>query len=321
MNYIVLDLEWNQSKIDAPEVSELAFEIIEIGAVMLNDTYTMVHEFSRLIKPQVYREMNQITSRLVHLQMQELEKGVPFAEAAEDFLEWCGKEKYIFCTWGTMDLTELQKNMKYYNMTPLSDSPIAFLDVQKLFSLAFEDGKSRRSLEHAVDVAGIEKDIPFHRAFSDAYYTARLLKAAAERQEEVLQYVSYDLYHLPRSREQEVKVRFSNYTKYISREFETKEEAFQDGEVLSSKCYLCRRNLKKKLKWFTPNGRHYYCLAYCEKHGFLKAKIRIRKAEGGGVYIVKTTKLISPEEAAKLKNRSALVKRQKERQGFNNRNL
>lgn len=321
MNYIVLDLEWNQSKINTQEVSELVFEIIEIGAVMLNDAYTMIHEFSRLVKPQVYREMNQITSRLVHLQMQELERGEPFPEAAEDFLKWCGKEKFTFCTWGSMDLTELQKNMQFYNMTPLSDGPIAFLDVQKLFSLAFEDEKTRRSLEYAVDKAGIEKDIPFHRAFSDAYYTAKLLKAIAGQHREVMQYVSYDVFHLPSSREQEVKVRFTDYTKYISREFDTKEDAFQDGEILSSKCYLCHRNLKKKVKWFTPNGRHYYCLAYCEKHGFLKAKIRVRKAEDGRVYIVKTTKLITPEEAGKLKNRSALVKRQNERKKLKNRNL
>lgn len=78
----------------------------------------------------------------------------------------------------------------------------------------------------------------------------------------------------------------------------------RDREVLSSKCYLCRRNLKKKLKWFTPNGRHYYCLAYCEKHGYLKGKIRVRRSEGGGVYIVKTTKIISPEEAEEIRQHS-----------------
>lgn len=313
MNYIVLDLEWNQSVNDTDEMPKLAFEIIEIGAVMLNDAYVMVHEFSRLVKPEVYHEMNQITSKLIHLQMQELQSGAPFAEAAEDFLKWCGSGEYIFCTWGSMDLTEFQRNMRFYDMTPLSDGPIAFLDVQKLFSLAFEDGKSRRALEYAVDKLGIEKDIPFHRAFSDAYYTAKLLKAIAEQHGEVMGYLSYDVFHLPRNREQEVKARFENYTKYISREFDTKEDALSDGEVVSSKCYLCRRNLKKKVKWFTPNGRHYYCLAYCEKHGYLKAKIRVRKSESGKVYIVKTTKLISQEEAAKLKNRSVQVKRQNTR--------
>ncbi len=314
MNYIVLDLEWNQSINDTDVTPGLKFEIIEIGAVMLNDACVMIHEFNRLVKPEVYHELNQITSKLIHLQMQELERGKPFVEVAEEFLRWCGSEKYIFCTWGSMDLTELQRNMQFYNMTQMSDKPIAFLDVQKLFSLAYEDGKSRRALEYAVDKLGIEKDIPFHRAFSDAYYTAKLLRKISEQHGEVMQYVSYDVFHLPRSREQEVRVQFDNYTKYITREFESKEDAFADGEVVSSKCYFCHRNLKKKLKWFTTNGRHYYCLAYCDKHGYLKAKIRVRKSEGGKVYIVKTTKFISEEEMRKLKIRSNQVKKQNERQ-------
>ena len=92
--------------------------------------------------------------------------------------------------------------------------------------------------------------------------------------------------------------------KYISRKFDSKAEAFADREVSSSKCYLCHRNLRKKVKWFSINGRHYYCLAYCEKHGYLKGKIRIRKSEDGKIYVVKTTKLISEEEAEAIRERS-----------------
>ena len=69
------------------------------------------------------------------------------------------------------------------------------------------------------------------------------------------------------------------------------------------KCYLCRRNLRKKIRWFTPNGRNYYCLAYCEKHGYLKGKIRVRKSDEGGTYVVKTTKLIDEKDAEALKKR------------------
>ncbi|MDE5748452.1 MAG: DNA polymerase III, partial [Acetatifactor sp.] len=59
-------------------------------------------------------------------------------------------------------------------------------------------------------------------------------------------------------------------------------------------------NLRKKVKWFSPNARHYYCVAVCEKHGFLKCKIRIRKAENGQIYVVKTSRFISPEDVEKL---------------------
>lgn len=304
MNYIVLDLEWNQSNTGKePEGSALTFEIIEIGAIKLNEDLEFVSEFSRLIKPQVYHEMHHVTSKLIHMRMEELNHGKPFPEVMQDFLSWCGEEEYTFCTWGPLDLTELQRNMEFYGMEPLSDGPIAFLDIQKLFSIAYEDRKTRRALEWAVDYLEIEKDIPFHRAFSDAYYTSKVMSRLENR--EVFENVSYDTFNPPKSRDKEIKVRFENYEKYISREFEDKGTAFKDKEVASSKCYLCHRNLRKKVKWFTSNGKNYYCIAYCEKHGYLKGKARVRRTDKGGVYIVKTTKFISEADMEDILNKKS----------------
>ena len=309
MNYIVMDLEWNQSNTGTEEeIAVLPFEIIEIGAVKLDHSGFALGEFSELIRPVVYPEMHKITSRLIHLQTQELEKGATFTAAAERFLEWCGEGEYTFCTWGSADLTEFQRNMKFYHLTPLAGGPIAFLDVQKLFSLAFEDGKTRKSLEHAIDFLELEKNIPFHRALSDASYTARIFTGILKKKPEVLENVSYDVFWPPADKASEIKVRFDSYMKYISREFDSKEEALGDREVASSKCYLCCRNLRKKIRWFTPNGRNYYCLARCEKHGYLKGKIRIRRADSGRLYIVKTTRLISDQEADKIRERSGHAK-------------
>ncbi len=311
MNYIVFDLEWNQSSTGLEEETAcLPFEIIEIGAVKLDDNGVGIDTFSELVKPAVYREMNQATGRLLQLQMQELENGSPFTAAAERFLEWCEAGERRFCTWGSADLTELQRNMKFYNMAPLAEGPIAYLDVQKLFSIAYEDGKSRRALEHAVDFLKLEKEIPFHRAYGDAFYTAKILSKVLKEKPDVLKNVSYDVFRLPPDKKAEIRVQFDNYEKYISRGFADRAEAFEDREVVASKCYLCHRNLRKKIRWFTPNGRNYYCLAYCEKHGYLKGKIRVRKSMDEKVYIVKTTKLISPEEAMGLRKRSENVKMQ-----------
>lgn len=313
MNYIVLDLEWNQSNTGLEEENDkFPFEIIEIGALRLSGDYLMVGEFSQLIKPQVYTEMHLITSKLIHLQMQELERGKLFPEAAEQFLRWCG-EDYIFCTWGDQDVKELQRNMKFYHMKPLSDDPIIYLNIQKLFSIAYEDGKSRKALEYAVDFLGMEKDIPFHRAFSDAYYTAKILEKIAAEYPEVLKKVSYDTYHPPACREKEIKVQFDTYMKYISREFDNKTDAMADKEVISSRCYLCHRNLRKKIRWFTSNSRHYYCLAYCDKHGYLKGKIRLRRSCNDKIYVVKTTKFITEQEAAVLAERHTHARELKRR--------
>lgn len=295
MDYIVFDLEWNQSNTGKEvEISSLPFEIIEIGAVKLNSEYEKIGEYHQLVKPKVYQELHHITQNLIHLEMEELENGIPFPQAAEEFLNWCG-EDYMFCTWGPLDLTELQRNMKYYGMPPLGDRPIVYYDVQKLFSIAYEDRKSRRSLEYAIDFLEIEKDIPFHRAFADAYYTAKVLSNI--KSDSVLSNVSYDTFVVPKSKEKEIFAVFSNYAKYISREFEDKTAVTEDKEIMSSKCHLCHRNLKKKVKWFTPNGKHYYCVAFCDKHGFMKYKIRMKKSENNKVYVIKTMKYISKEEA------------------------
>lgn len=318
MNYVIMDLEWNQSSTGEEEVSKiLPFEIIEIGAIKLNDERKMISEFTELIKPQVYHEMHRITRKLIHLQMEQLEQGRSFTEVMEQFREWC-EEDYIFCTWGPLDLTELQRNIRYYGMEPLSDGPIRFLDVQKLFSIAYEDRKSRRSLEYAIDYLSIEKDIPFHRAFSDAYYTAKVL---ALMEEKVLENYSFDVFHLPKNKESEVHVIFDTYAKYISRAFPDKVKALEDKTVTETKCYLCNKLLRRKIRWFSPNGKHYYCVSYCDKHGYMKSKIRIRKAENGAVYVVKTQKFITEAEIDNIRDKQTKARQQrKDKRISKNRN-
>lgn len=315
MNYIVLDLEWNQSNTGLePEVSRLPFEIIEIGAIKLNSDLTMISEFSELIKPVVYHELHHITSKIIHMKMEELMRGDPFPRVLKRFLEWCGSEENMFCIWGTQDLTELQKNIKFHKQMPLSEGPIKYLDVQKLYGLAYGDGKTRKSLETAVDELQIVKDIPFHRAFSDAYYTAKVMEALKDKN--VFHMVSYDTYQPPKCREEEIKVQFDTYFKYISREFSSKAEAFLDKEVVSSKCYLCHKNLRKKIRWFTPNGRNYYCVAFCDKHGYLKGKIRVRKTDEGKIYVVKTTKFVDEAQMDAIvekKERAAQMRKLKKK--------
>ena len=316
MNYIVIDLEWNQSNTgEEPEVKEIPFEIIDIGAIKLNSEKMMIDEFNQLVKPAVYQHMHKITSNLIHLHMKDLQKGRPFVEVMGDFLSWCG-EDYIFCTWGPLDLYELQRNMRYYHMEPLAGKPICFLDVQKLFSIAFEVKKQRRSLEYAIDYLKIEKDIPFHRAFSDAYYTARILSCL---EEEILENYSIDTYILPKNRQEEIHVMFHDYMKYISREFPDKQRALEDREVISTKCYLCHKNLRKKIRWFSPNGKHYYSVSHCPVHGYMKSKIRIRKSESDSIYVIKTSKFISEEDCQKiLLKREAAKEHRKSKKGSSN---
>ena len=306
-NYVVFDLEWNQG--DAPFVREdgktLTFEIVEIGAVKLNENREKIGEFSRLIKPQVHTHMHRITGKLIHLSMEDLAKGDKFQDVARDFLEFCG-EDVKFCTWGPLDLTELQRNLDFYGMPLLSDRPIAFYDVQKLYSLAYDDGISRKALETAVDEIRIPKDIPFHRALADAEYTAKIFRTFGEK---TLTKVSFDTYVTPKTKKQEIRIVFDTYAKYISREFLNKEDILKNVDIMSTKCYICKKNIRRKVKWFTPNGKHYYSAAFCDKHGFMKAKVRIKKAENGNLFVVKTCRFISNEDVEEMKKKQHKIKK------------
>lgn len=76
MNYIILDLEWNQGNEQREkQLKELPFEIIEIGAVKLNSRMEICDSFHELIRPQVYKEMHYMTKKLLQLDMDELQDG------------------------------------------------------------------------------------------------------------------------------------------------------------------------------------------------------------------------------------------------------
>ncbi len=305
MNYVVIDLEWNQPS-DWKNSGDpgLCFEIIEIGAVLLDENRKQIKEFSRIIKPQVYKKMNYITRGIVNISKEELENGEFFEDVMKEFLSWCG-EDYIFCTWGPGDLVELQRNMKYYGMPDLAKGPFPYLDVQKLYGLDFEGKKSARALDHAVAALGIEQDAPFHRALSDAFYTGKILSAI--RSKELLTRYSYDTYHIPKNRASEMHLTFPGYQKYISRGFMDKATAMQDREVLSSRCIVCGKKLRKCVRNFSPGGKYYLNVARCEEDGYMKSKIRLKKTDAGKIYVIKTQKMISPDEMAEIAGRRAHI--------------
>lgn len=289
MNYIVLDLEWNQADDEKTKLeSGLMFEIIEIGAVKLNENKQQQSSFHELIKPQVFNRMNQITGELIHISMNELENCRCFQEVLKDFIKWCG-EDYIFCTWGNIDLLELQRNMDFYHLPPLSGNSIKYYDVQKLFSIDFEDGKKRCTLQHAVEFLKIKEEASFHRADADAFYTAEVLKHIKD---ETLKNYSFDTYRLPQNKTQEIYVRFDDYAKYISREFSSKPSAMGDRDVVSTKCFLCGSKTRKRVPWFSGNGKNYYAIMICPKHGYIKGKIRMKKSIHDKIYVIKTMKKV-----------------------------
>ena len=107
----------------------------------------------------------------------------------------------------------------------------------------------------------MEKNQAFHRALADAIYTADIFRRIDM---DVIQaYDSVDVYQNPKVKTEEIHLIYNGYSKYISREFRTKEEAMQDPEVTITPCCLCGRPSRKRIRWFSVNARNYYCIAEC----------------------------------------------------------
>lgn len=300
MNYIVLDLEWNMGT-PREELKLMPFEIIEIGAVRLNGDREEEERFSRLIHPQVYRRMHWANKNVVHIENTDLRDAEAFEMVYSEFLAFCGDDPYIFCTWGDTDLTELQRNIYYFNCLPLTEGPLEFLDVQKLYGYNSGDPKHRVSLERAVEECGIPEDTGFHRAVNDAIYTSEVLKHIDRKYEA---YTSFNTYHTPNNGTAEVSKDYGKYVKYISCCYKNKHELLYGKKIRSIYCPTCGTKLMKEIPPFSPNGKNYLMMGKCEEHGYVKSKIRVKKDElKDKPYAIKTTRLINEEERAALEKK------------------
>lgn len=301
MKYIILDLEWNQSaKGKNYENHDLPFEIIQIGAVKLTEDGELEDCFNCVVRPVVYKKLHSAVKEVVALTEQELKSGVTFQEAFLRLMQFC-EDDYIFCTWGAQDLWQLQQNMHYYQIENAFPRVMKYYDVQKLFSIVVEDGKLRRSVEYAVDVFDLEKDLLFHSAVNDARYVARIFQKLMDNKE-AMERVSVDYYKPPLCKKDEVCLRFKTYSKYVYRVFPSKEEAMEDRGVCSVKCPVCRTALRKKVMWFSGNTKKYYCIARCPFHGFVRGKIQMKKYAGDPqmVFPIKIVKAVSEEDVEKI---------------------
>ena len=175
MNYIVLDLEWNQP--NSPRVMvkspvSLKGEIIQIGAVKLDENLEIIDTFKIMVKPKYYRTMHKKVSRLTSITDDDLQYGFPFKQALSYFNSWC-TEDCIFLTWSGDDVRMLRSNLlmhkvKYYSI------PKSY-DIQKLFSIQIAKDQRQYSLLQALEIVQ-EPACSAHDALHDAINTTRVLR-------------------------------------------------------------------------------------------------------------------------------------------------
>ncbi len=326
MDYIVFDLEWNQSPNGKRYADErLPFEIIEIGAVRLSEDLTVRDTFHRLIRPKVYNWIHNSIHDVIHMDYDDLAKGSPFPEAVHDFLRWCAAgvnddpslprywqygTDFCFCSWGTQDVMELQRNMNYYHMLSLLPGPLPYFDVQKLFSAQFEESRNNcRALEYAIDFLEIDKDHGFHRALEDAHFTAMVMQHLGPVLNE--DHLSLDVYQHPCDRESEVHIERESFSRYVSREFSSREKALKDNEVVSTRCPVCRKNAKRLIRWFSSNSRTYYSISNCPEHEEITGTLRVHRLPDNHCFVEKTLRAGSAQEAEDIRTRQEIIRQKK----------
>ena len=101
MHYIVMDLEWNQPLSHrSPQFKrtggKLMFDLIQIGAVKLDEQRRMVGSFNQFIAPGCYKKLHPRISRITGILQEDLYGAPGFEEAFGRFVSWCG-EDFRFC--------------------------------------------------------------------------------------------------------------------------------------------------------------------------------------------------------------------------------
>ena len=139
MNHIVIDFEMNRiPKKLSSQYGRLKNEIIEIGAVRLNDEMNIQNRFDIYVMPQYNSRITPVVSDITGITMELLqeEKAVFFEEAMEQFLEWIGDEPSKFYSWSDTDRTQLfsECEQKLKNSFDVLNHFRRWLDLQKIFS-------------------------------------------------------------------------------------------------------------------------------------------------------------------------------------------
>ena len=177
--YTVVDFEFNQAfdfgsgSVETDPACR--FEIIQIGAVKLDENYNEVGRFSAFIKPELYKRLHPYVAKMTGITEAELKNAASFEEVYAKFCEFAGENR-IYCVWGSSDIRVLYRNLSYHGIIK-GDIIAEYIDVQQIMAKYLKYGRGRSiGLKNAVEMLELEIDMPFHDALGDAVYTAEVFK-------------------------------------------------------------------------------------------------------------------------------------------------
>ena len=120
MKYVVVDLEMNPVAKEYGEERKVSrMEIIEIGAVIMDESFLVLGEFKTLVKPQYNDEIYKKYETLTGISTQMVSGAPTFAAAYEMFVNWCKSygDEYEVYAWSENDYNQLVAEMALKNYT------------------------------------------------------------------------------------------------------------------------------------------------------------------------------------------------------------
>ena len=300
MQYIILDMEWNQpwpgshsAKKQLP--SPIRGEIVQIGAVRMTKAQQLDGEFQILIRPKYYKKMNRKVASLTGIKDAALkEHGVEFAAAMERFKSWCG-DACVFLTWGFDDIAILRENLALHG---LDDAWTArWYNAQLIFNAQTDGATSQRALKTAMEMMGIEPSRPAHDALGDAYHTALIcarlrLQDGIEAYEQALKSHENGFHgaQLPGCIHRSVHHGYRDKTQALS--------AMCSHE---NPCPVCGRQMHCG-KWLSQPGKRCMAMAVCEEHGEFLVRLRLADEPDGTLRVSRLVYEGTSEAAESYRN-------------------
>lgn len=174
---VFMDLEMKPVSKEFPAARRIyTQEVIEFGAVMLDDNWNECSSFSRPVKP-VYGEIPPRYEELTGVTNAIVAEAQEFPEVLADFAAWCAPASVIYA-WSGSDWRQLRGEAKLKGvMEFLAPLEPKWRDYQRIFTDRI--GLSRElSLEQAVGICGMNFEGHMHDACWDARNTAAVYRIA-----------------------------------------------------------------------------------------------------------------------------------------------
>ena len=174
--YVCIDLEMTEFQSGQRScVPGANGEVIQFGAVMLDENYNMISKFSSYVKP-VYSSVTPAIHDLTGITNRNLEGADDFLTVFDKFSYWRGEGEITTFCWSKADHNQLWCELeakgkhRYDLFACLRD----FVDLQKIFGKLISS-KVSVSLESAMKLLQMDYKGQVHTAYSDSFNTARIL--------------------------------------------------------------------------------------------------------------------------------------------------